>query len=51
MLSASSNIVFCRCIHQITAYALYIKKVEAYKKYVSTSTDHLERNVTTIADS
>ena len=38
MLSASSNIVICRYIHQITACSLYIKKVEAYEKYVSLST-------------
>ena len=40
MLSASSNIVLCRYIHQITACSLYIKKVDAHEKYVSLSTGH-----------
>ena len=40
MLSASSNIVLCRYIHQITACSLYIKKVDAYERYVSLSTEH-----------
>ena len=30
----------CRYIHQITAGSLYIKKVDAYEKYVSLSTEH-----------
>ena len=33
MLSASSNIVLYRYIHQITACFLNIKKVDAYEKY------------------
>ena len=40
MLSASSNFVLCRYIHQITTCSLYIKKVDAYEKYVSLSTEH-----------
>ena len=40
MLSASSNIVIYRFIHQITACSLYIKKVDAYEKYVSLSTEY-----------
>ena len=40
MLSASSNIVLCRYIHQITACSLYIKKVVAYEKNVSLSREH-----------
>ena len=40
MLSASLNIVLCCYINQITACSLYIKKVDAYEKYVSLSTEH-----------
>ena len=40
MLSASSNIVLCRYVHQIAAYSLYIKNVDVYEKYVSLSTEH-----------
>ena len=39
MLWTSSNIVLCCYIHQVIACTLYAKKVNAYQKYVSLSTE------------
>ena len=35
MLSASSNLVLCRYVHEVTACSLYIKSNEAYQSYVT----------------
>lgn len=41
MLSASSNIALFRYIHRVTASALCAKKVDAYQKHVSLSTEQI----------
>jgi hypothetical protein len=37
MLTASSNITFCRYLHQVTACVLYQHKKEAYKLYCNST--------------
>ena len=36
MLDASSNVVLCRYVHQVTACALHVIKKQAYQHYVKT---------------